>query len=71
MPSLKECVERVTLMASGDPTWDLSDNDTYALSRILAENALLAKSCQQWLAYRDSLDDAISDLRRALDGPHR
>lgn len=30
-----EQLERLRLMASGDPTWDLSDNDRAALSSVL------------------------------------
>lgn len=30
-----ECIERVELMASGDPTWDLSENDRRALTVVL------------------------------------
>lgn len=32
-----ECMERMRMMASGDPTWDLSDNDLYALNALLAK----------------------------------
>lgn len=31
-----EQLERVKLMASGDPTWDLSENDIAALKAVLA-----------------------------------
>lgn len=44
--SIKERVERVRGMASGDPTWDLSENDIAALKTVLerhdaAEKAVL------------------------------
>lgn len=35
--TLLECLERVDLMADGDPTWDLSDNDRHALKQVLAQ----------------------------------
>ena len=34
---LNEAIERVELMASGDPKWDLSPNDIAALKRVLLE----------------------------------
>ena len=38
-----ECIERVEGMASGDPTWDLSQNDIYALNQLLADWRILRK----------------------------
>ena len=35
--SYEECLARVQSMANGDPTWDLSDNDRYALKAVLAK----------------------------------
>lgn len=35
--TLNECLERVQLMANGDPTWDLSENDRHALTATLME----------------------------------
>lgn len=31
----EECLQRIQLMADGDPTWDLSENDRYALLELL------------------------------------
>lgn len=35
--TLDECLARVQMMASGDSTWDLSDNDRHALKKTLME----------------------------------
>ena len=37
----EEMIERVKLMATGDPQWDLSDNDQIALRSLLSEHAQL------------------------------
>src|ERR1700689_4650957 len=37
MESFKDCLARVQLMSEGSPTWDLSDNDQFALKTVLLE----------------------------------
>ncbi len=39
--TLAEQLDRVGLMAEGDPQWDLSDNDIAALKAVLADRARL------------------------------
>ena len=47
---------RIELMATGDPTWDLSENDIEAIKAILAERAAL----------RESLAALITGLENAV-----
>ena len=45
MESISEAIERLELMADGDPQWDLSDNDRAAIRTVLDE--LLSLGCAQ------------------------
>lgn len=56
--TLNESLERVQLMASGDPQWDLSDNDQHALKKVLMEIILLREALHD-------LREAISPGRKA------
>lgn len=48
-----EQIARVGCMASGDPTWDLSDNDVEALKTVLKDRAELLNTLKSALAYLD------------------
>lgn len=42
-----ECMGRIRTMASADPTWDLSDNDLYALNSLLAKHDALVAALEE------------------------
>ena len=51
--SSDEMLDRVRLMADGDPKWDLSDNDVAALKYVLGQAALYHETAKE-------RDDAIA-----------
>lgn len=43
----KEKIERVTLMATGSPTWDLSPKDIEAIRHVLNDRAIARAALRQ------------------------
>lgn len=64
-----EQIARVEGMASGDSTWDLSDNDCAALATVLKERAELLQAMKTALAYLDRDGIKPSEWYR-LSGEH-
>ncbi len=59
MESKSDMLRRVRMMADGNPTWDLSDNDTRALQHVLAER-------HQFKQASDLADKRIRELETEL-----
>ena len=54
---------RIELMATGDPTWDLSENDIEAIKAILAERTALREALSALIAgLEDTNDYLVQDL---------
>ena len=62
--TLDEQVSRITLMAAGDPTWDLSPKDCAALAAILAEREELLSVMGHIYALSASSADKVVCLRK-------
>lgn len=70
-----EQITRVEMMAEGQDTWDLSENDTSALSAVLMDRAMLLRACkalQMEATARNCglriADEAISRAEGAING---
>jgi hypothetical protein len=63
-----EQLSRVRLMASGAPTWDLSENDLAALQAVLEDRDRLLRGAKHALAYNTApMDDpAVVELRDVI-----
>lgn len=55
--SFRDQLSRVVLMSHGNPTWDLSDNDTAALVAILANRAALIEALKFIISFEGERDD--------------
>lgn len=72
----REQLARVEMMASGDPTWDLSDNDLADLTALLSEREELLERvarAEEALRCADNLAEAVDAASRvdATDADHR
>lgn len=56
----EEKLDRVRLMAGGDPTWDLSSNDLAALKHVMAELDRLQAIEREYSLCRDRVAEIAS-----------
>lgn len=71
MESKADMIHRVRLMADGEDTWDLSDNDIAALQHVLDQLATSDAALRQALAALEEMDSLVREwVGAAEDATH-